>query len=156
MKYFITLFYLFLFAISAYCQQQNETLEQKAHNKKIKLEEFSPTDQAKFKIKVFTVDKKAVVNKTHHWFVQLLSSEDTFLNYADVELKGYFKTDPDIDFHFMNPVMKLCSEGKYIVGFTKVKHAGIYVLHFKIDNFGEQDKVMVEIEIPEKNDELIK
>ena len=49
----------------------------------------------------------------------------------------------------MDPVFKLCSEGKYIVGFVKVKHSGVWVLDFVIDNFGEMDSITSEIEIGE-------
>ena len=155
MKYFITICIFFFVCLGNTYSQKKESIEQKAHNKKIKIEEFTLTENAKFKIKVFTVGKKSMVNKTHHWFVQLLSLENTFLNYADVEVKGHLKSDPNIPFKFMNPVMKLCSEGKYIIGFTKVKQAGIYELQIEIENDGEQDKAMIEIEIPEKMDESI-
>ncbi len=49
----------------------------------------------------------------------------------------------------MEPVFKLCSEGKYIVGFVKVKHSGVWILDFVIDNFGEMDSITSEIEIGE-------
>lgn len=83
----------------------------------------------------------------------MLTSDDQFVNYANVSLEGHLKDDPSIEFNFMEPVMKLCSEGKYIIGFTKVKHAGSYVLQINIENFGVHDTVKVEIIIPEVMEE---
>lgn len=150
MKYFLINFFILCCFANAFCQQQKKTIEQKAHDRKINLEDFTATNNNQFKIKVFTVDKKAIVNKTHHWFIQLLTPDDQFVNYGNVELTGYLKDDPNIDFYFMQPVMKLCSEGKYIVGFAKVKHAGTYVLNIKIENFGVHDTATAEITIPEQ------
>jgi len=48
----------------------------------------------------------------------------------------------------MSPLNKLCSDGKYIVGFVKVKSAGVYALNIAIDNFGKKDTIEIEIDIP--------
>ena len=50
----------------------------------------------------------------------------------------------------MNPVFKLCSEGKYIIGFVKVKNNGTWVLNATIDDFGKKDSFTYEIKIGEE------
>lgn len=47
----------------------------------------------------------------------------------------------------MGPVFKLCSGGKYIIGFVKVKESGVWVLNASIDNF----TFIYEIEISENH-----
>ena len=121
---------------------------QKAHERKIDTCDFLPTDKGQFLSKVFSVDDTRT-NRTHHWFFQLLDLDGEPINYARVKVSGYLKNDPSIKFRFMEPVFKLCSEGKYIVGFVKVKHSGVWVLDFVIDNFGEMDSITSEIEIGE-------
>ncbi len=149
------LFYLFLvpssFGQSTF-KHKNKVL-QKAHDKKIKTHEFVKTDDNHFNVSIYTVDEKAVTGKTHHWFFKLADEKEAPLNYAKIKLTGYLKADPSIKFNYMNPVFPLCSEGKYIIGFVKVKQSGIWVLEASVDNFGKKDMITYEIEIkaPELN-----
>lgn len=128
--------------------QQSNNIVQIAHNMKWELEDFTPSSKKKYKTNVFTVTSKSQTNKTHHWFLQLLTADNHFVNYGNVTLKGYLKDDPSIAFRYMGMVENLCTEGKYLIGFVKVKEAGTYVLDIEIDNFGEKDRTTVEINIP--------
>lgn len=148
---FMMLFLAFLLPQQGQGQntQKKKTVLEKAHDRKIEENEFVETDKALFLTKVYSVDEVSI-NKTHHWFLKLISLNKEPVNYADVEVTGYFKDDPTIKFKYMNPVFKLCSEGKYIIGFVKVKNSGTWVLDIVIDNFGKRDTLSYEIEIGEK------
>ena len=149
MKFLILVF--FFLEISCMLGQtstKNKTVTQQAHEKKIHLKKFKLSNHEQFKVKVFTVDKKAQVNRTHHWFIQLLSADNQYVNFAKINVDGHLKDNPDIKFNYMSPLNKLCSDGKYIVGFVKVKSAGVYALNIAIDNFGKKDTIEIEIDIP--------
>lgn len=127
-----------------------KTIVQQAHDKQLLLENFENTKQNNYKVKVFTVDERAMNNQVHHWFVQVLETNDLFVNFGNIKLSGYLKRDKQIKFNYMNPVTRMCNEGKYVVGFVNVKHPGIYVLNIEINNFGIIDTITTEIEIPEE------
>ncbi len=125
---------------------QRKTVLDRAHDRKIKTEEFVTTNKKQFYAKVYSVDKVAT-HRTHHWFLKLADLEGNPLNYAEVTLKGYYKNDPSIAFTYGKTVFNLCSEGKYIIGFVKVKHAGTWVLEASIKNGQKRDTLIYEIEI---------
>ncbi len=130
--------------------KSKKTVFQKAHDRKIVEEEFRKTDAKKFQVKVYTVDDKAVTGRTHHWFLKLADNDGKPLNFARTKLDGYLKSDPKVKFNYDGVVFSLCSEGKYIIGFVKVQHSGIWVLEASIDNFGKKDTFEWEIEIKDK------
>ena len=152
-KHFLLLLFLCSLTLVQTGWSQNgsekKTVLALAHDKKIKTDEFVKTDLKLFNAKVFSV-AEASANKTHHWFLQLLDLDEQPINYAEVEVSGYFKEDPSIKFKYMNPVFKLCSEGKYIIGFVKVKNNGTWVLNATIDDFGKKDSFTYEIKIGEE------
>lgn len=126
---------------------QKNNLVQEAHYKKLKLEDFKISNKSHFKVSAFSVEK-TLVNNTHHWFLQVLTDENNYVNYGKVNLlKGYLKDDATIKFKFMKPIVSLCNEGKYIIGFVNVKTAGVYKLLLEIENFGVIDKINVELTI---------
>lgn len=146
----ISIILFFIFTLPASSQsnaltQKKHTLEL-AHDRKIKLEEYTFTDEKLFQVKAYTVSPPKV-NKSHHWFFKITSPNGEHINYAEVTLKGYFKNDPSIPFNYAGSIFKLCSEGKYVIGFVQVQQKGIWVLDFSIDNFGEEDTVSLEIVI---------
>ena len=147
-----SLLFLLILSASTLIGQSNlgkpKTILDKAHDRKISTEEFAKSDEQLFQYKIYTVDK-AVINKTHHWFIKLADLEGKPLNFSRVDLtKAYLKTDPKVKFTYGNAVFPLCSEGKYIIGFVKVKHSGTWVLEMAIDNFGKKDTLTYEIFIP--------
>lgn len=127
---------------------------QRAHNKTIDTEELQATDTGRFKFSIYTVDEKAMVGKTHHWFFKLSDSEGEPLNYARVELTGYLKSDPTVAFNYHGSLISLCSEGRYIIGFVKVQQSGPWVLEAVVNNFGTQDTFTYEIEINNAEEDL--
>ncbi|MEM9921030.1 MAG: hypothetical protein AAF990_23215 [Bacteroidota bacterium] len=124
---------------------------QKAHDRKVQVEEFINTDKSIFKAMIYTVDKRAVVGRTHHWFFKLADQNGQALNYANIQVKGYLKADPKIKFTYQGGVFPMCNEGKYIIGFVKVHQSGTWVLEATIDNFGATDQLVYEIEIPDQD-----
>lgn len=152
-RFIIFSFILFSFsATDVLCQIQHQQggknkVLQKAHDRKISKEEFSATQNEQFLVKIYTVDEKAKIGKTHHWFFKLADLNQQPLNYAKIELEGFLKDDPTVKFNYMNPVNPLCSEGKYIIGFVKVQHKGPWVLEASIENFGKTDEITCEITI---------
>ena len=156
MKNKVLLFFLLVFTFTflstkegiSQTYQKKKTVLDLAHDRKIKEKEFTKTDLNLFNVKIYSVDKVAI-NKTHHWFLKLADLEGNPINYAEVDLDGYLKADPSIKFNYLDPLFKLCSEGKYIIGFVKVKNSGTWVLNTTIDNFGTKDTFTYEIEIGE-------
>jgi len=118
----------------------------KAHDKKFTTHELFKTQDELFQYTIYNIEK-AQINKTHHWFLQLVSLENEPLNFATITLEGHLKSDPSVKFKYGNAVFPLCTEGKYIIGFVKVQQAGIWVLQAHINNFGVQDQITHEIEI---------
>ena len=149
-KYVLFLFFTLILVQPSWSQSSSKkkSVLELAHDKKIKTDEFVKTDLKLFNAKVYSVDRVAI-NRAHHWFLKLTDLEGVPINYANVKLKGYFKDDPSIKFSYRNPVFKLCSEGKYIIGFVKVKNSGTWVLNISIDDFGKKDTLTYEIEIGE-------
>lgn len=127
---------------------KKKTVLEKAHDRKVQQEEFVKTDQKLFNIRIYSVNKVAI-NRQHHWFLKVADLEGHPINYANVKLTGHLKNNPAIKFNYMGPVFKLCSEGKYIIGFVKVKDSGTWILNATIDNFGQKDSFTYEIEIGE-------
>lgn len=127
----------------------NRSVLTEAHDRQFSNEEFLKTTNKAFLFKIYTIEN-AIINKTHHWFFQLTSINNEPLNFATITLSGYLKDDPSISFTYGNAVFPLCTDGKYIIGFVKVKQAGTWVLQATIDNFGENDRLTYEIEIEEK------
>ena len=125
---------------------QKKTVLDLAHDRKFKTDEYVTTHKKRFYAKVYSVDKVSI-NRTHHWFLKLVDLKGNPINYADVEVKGYYKDDPSIAFSYRQPIFKLCSEGKYIIGFVKVKQAGTWVLKVAIKNGALRDHLTYEIEI---------
>lgn len=150
-KIYIFLIVLFTpFNLSGQYIKENNSLLEKAHETKINLEEFTVSENKLFKIKIFSVGDRAMVNRTHHWFLQVLDAENNFVNFANIKVSGSLSGQSEIDFNFMDPVNKLCTEGKYIIGFVKVKEAGVYQLRVEINNLeGQRDIGSYEIEIPD-------
>ena len=153
MKYlFYTLAFIFLGTTSLIGQNNGTSVKrnvvQKAHDKKLKLVDFTATEQKIYKVKVFTTDTlNAKINHTHHWFVQVLDENNQYVNFANIKMDGHLKSNADIKFNYMFNVNRLCNEGKYVIGFVNVKNEGSYLLNFEIDSFGEVDTITAEIEI---------
>ena len=123
------------------------TIVQQAHLTKLHLEDFKNSKENKFKASVFSVEKTQV-NTSHHWFLQLLTAENRYVNFGKARLvKGHLKADATIPFKFMNPIVSLCNEGKYVIGFVNVSKAGVYTLEIEIENFGVKDSISLEITI---------
>ncbi len=141
------LFFLFLFFIpkgwTQSTHQKKKTVVQLAHDKKGKEAEFTATHKGNFKVKLFSIAPPKI-NKTHHWFLQIIDDNSAFVNFGNVTVTGYHKNDKNKKFNYFNPVTKLCSEGKYVIGFVKVKDTGTWVLHITIDNFGKKDTITLE------------
>jgi len=156
MRLIIVLFGILLTVTQVVGQEKTEyssknPILQKAHDRKIKAEEFSKTNKEHFLVKIYTTDKKAKVGKTHHWFFKLADTGMKPLNYAKIKVTGYLKSDPSVKFNYMEPVFPMCSEGKYIIGFAKVEHTGPWVLEASVQNFGTTDEITYEIELPSVN-----
>ncbi len=155
MKYLLFTFFVFVSMSSTLFAQdvsaKTKTVFEKAHDRKICSEEFVQTDNEVFKIKIYNIEK-AEVNRTHHWFLKLADLEEQPLNFARVKLHGYLKSDPNVKFNYMG-MNRLCTEGKYLIGFVKVKQSGVWVLEATVDNFGQSDSFTYEIEIPDNQQE---
>jgi len=146
------LFFLSLFFLGCQLLQaqaiKKETVLDKAHNRKFISKEFSKTDNHNFQYAIYNIEN-AITNKTHHWFLKLASPKNEPLNFATITLNGYLKSNPSIPFNYGDTVFPLCTEGKYIIGFVKVKQAGTWVLEATVNNFGSKDHLTFEIEIEE-------
>ena len=123
--------------------KKKKTSVQLAHDNKGKEAEFTATDKGDFKVKLFSIDPPKI-NKTHHWFLQIIDENNSFVNFCNVTVSGYHKDDKNKKFNYFDQVTKLCSEGKYVIGFVKVKDIGMWVLDISIDNFGEKDTLTLE------------
>jgi len=147
-------FSLFFFNYSILLGQNTVSKTQseldKAHDKKFTTHELSKTQDELFQYTIYNIEK-AQINKTHHWFLQLVSLENEPLNFATITLEGYLKSDPSVKFKYGNAVFPLCTEGKYIIGFVKVQQAGTWVLQAHINNFGIEDQITHEIEIAKRS-----
>lgn len=141
----------FQVAFSQVSSSTNSNTVQKAHKTKLSIEDFETSDKGNYYVSVFSIEK-AFTNTSHHWFLQVLTSTYDYVNYGRIDLvEGHLKSDPSIKFNFMNPVVSLCNEGKYIIGFVNVKTAGVYELLLEIENFDKKDKILVEIEISDND-----
>lgn len=152
MKQILLFFFVFSVSIPLFAQtnrQKEQTIAQKAHDKQLLVSDFVPTKNQKFKLKTFNIEEPKI-NKKHHWFLQLLTPNNEFVNYATIEVKGHLKNNPSIHFKYIGSVMRMCTEGKYIIGFVKVDQPGTYVLKVNIANFGVSDETSVEINIPNR------
>jgi len=72
---------------------KEKTVLDKAHDRTFAAEEFLKTQNRAFQYKIYNIEK-AITNKTHHWFFQLTSLENNPLNFANIILEGYLKSDP--------------------------------------------------------------
>jgi len=132
------------------------TLKDKAHKKELSEDAFMATNDNHFLVSVYTNEEKAFTNKVHHWFLDIKDTNGSSLNYAKIKLKGYLKANPDIKFKYMAPVIALCNEGKYVIGFVHVSQTGPWVLEVDINNKSTKDAFTHEITIPERTIELVK
>lgn len=144
----ILLLTLFSHLIHAQTNINSSPILQKAHNKKITRTELQFSDNQQFLFSVYNV-KKALTNTTHHWFIKLTDIQSIPLNNAFIRVTGYLKNDPSVKLNHQG-VIALCTQGKYIIGFVKVQQSGTWVLHGTIDNLGNTDTFVEEIEIQER------
>jgi len=156
LKLKLTLIFFIVTAMTSLSYAQNDnskkkTVFEKAHDRKVTTEEFVLTDNEVFKIKIYNIEK-AEVNRTHHWFLKLADLDEQPLNFARVKLTGYLKSDPETKFNYMG-MNRLCKEGKYLIGFVKVKQSGTWILEASVDNFGITDTFRYEIAIPDQRKE---
>ncbi len=145
-RHAIFLFLFLFFVPTIWAQttyQKKKTSVQLAHDNKGKEAEFTATDKGNFKVKLFSTAPPKI-NKTHHWFLQIIDENSAFVNFGNVTVNGYHKNDKNKKFNYFNQVTKLCSEGKYVIGFVKVKDVGSWVLDITIDNFGKKDSITLE------------
>ena len=139
--------FLFLFFIPTIgaqsSHQKKKTSVQLAHDNKGKQAEFTATHASNFKVKLFSIDPPQT-NKVHHWFLQVIDENGAYVNFGKVKVTGYHKEDKTKKFNYFNHVTKLCSEGKYVIGFVKLKDSGMWVLDISIDDFGKKDTITLE------------
>ena len=62
-------------------------------------------------------------------------------------MTGHLKSDPSIPFSYINPVFSLCDEGKYVIGFVRVREEGPWILNAKVKNKEQEDTFTYEIVI---------
>ena len=123
-----------------------------AHEQRAQLKEFTKTKNESFYVKLYTVETPSI-NKTQHWFLQILDKNTNYLNYnVAVALDGYLKNNPTIKFNYMGPVVTMCDEGKFVIGFVKVKQQGIWTLNVNVKNGDIEDTVSLNIMV-EKSEE---
>ena len=120
---------------------------QKAHDQKVFNQEVIVSSAGLFHIHIYTTDKKAVVGKTHHWFIKLTDPKGYPLNFANITLSGYLKSNPATKFNYQHPVFPLCTEGKYIIGFVKTQQPGTWLIEATVNNFDHSDQFTSEITI---------
>lgn len=148
--HYISVIICFIFIKPTVFSQSNEekrTVVQKAHYKQWNLKDFTNSDNENFKVKLYTVED-ALTNTSHHWFLQVLTNENNYVNYGKITLtKGYLTNNQNIEFKFMNPIFSLCNEGKFIIGFVNVDKPGKYTINLEIENFGKKDTIELELQI---------
>lgn len=140
-----------LLTLTSLSAQTRGKVLQKAHDNKIAAEQFIPTDTDVFRVNVYTVDEKSMTGRTHHWFLDLRDPGGKPLNYAKVKMSGYLKSDPSVKFSYVNPVFSMCNEGKYVIGFVRVRESGPWVLEFNISDKGKEDTFTQEIVVKEES-----
>jgi hypothetical protein len=144
----ISFFFFFncIIAIGQNSSSNKKTVLTSAHEQKAKLEEFTKTDKQLFKVKLYAVDNP-VINKTQHWFVQVMDNNNNDVNYGKVHVEGYLKNDKNIKLNYIAPAFAMCNQGKYVIGFVKVKQAGTWVLKIAIESADIKDTVTLEMNV---------
>jgi len=109
-------------------------------------EGFIATDNKLFRVKIYTLSE-ARAGETNHWFFRLLDKDGKELNYAQIKLIGYLKTNPSVTLNHSGKIVPLGSDGKYIIKSVEVSQKGIWILKANINNTGNQDTITYEIEV---------
>jgi len=159
MKNKLFFFLVFLFLLNSYPavgqSKQSKTLRQ-AHQKQLDKDDFIKTDEQHFLVSVYTNKDKSFTKRTHHWFLDLKDIEGNPIDSANVKLKGYLKANPEVKFYYLGPVLSLCADGKYLIGFVNLNQTGPWILEMEIDDKSIKDAFTHEITIPKRTRELAK
>jgi hypothetical protein len=143
---FLLFFFNTLIAIGQNSPSNKKNVLTSAHEQKAKLEEFTKTEKQLFSVKLYAIDNP-IINKTQHWFVQVMDKNNHEVNYGKVNVEGYLKNDKNVKLNYSAPVFAMCNQGKYVIGFVKVKQTGTWVLKITIESVDSKDIVTLEMNV---------
>ncbi|MEM8525677.1 MAG: hypothetical protein AAGG68_13630 [Bacteroidota bacterium] len=69
------------------------------------------------------------------------------MNYAQIKIDGYLKTDSSIKLNHAGKIVPLGSDGKYIIKSIEMKQEGTWILKANINNLGQADTITYQIKV---------